>query len=185
MKITIENLKKEYTVFSILFIFFVLLLDIWTKYLAVLYINPFSQIEVWGEFFQLTLIFNTGFVFGIYQNSGFLSTFTTFIAIIFLFFYRVGNEDNASPWGWNLVMGGALGNLVDKFLVKIPGIGFRFGFKPESNEFVGVVDFLDFDWPDYLVFDRWPSFNLADSCVSVGLVILLLTMKKKDNESPK
>ena len=51
-----------------------------------------------------------------------------------------------------LVIGGALGNVVDRF---------RFG---------AVADFLDFHWAGY----HWPAFNLADAAISVGVVILLL-----------
>lgn len=132
-----------------------------------------------GELFCMTLTFNTGFVFGIYQNTLILSIFSTSFAIIFLILYRWKNHDIGHPLGWNLVMVGAFGNLLDKFFIKMPpGGGVKFGFTPiEHGQFIGVVDFLDFDWPDFLVFPRWPAFNFADSCVSIGLVILILTMK--------
>ena len=187
IKISKEVLKREYQLHYILFIFVFAALDIFTKYLAVLYIEPFSNIKVLGEeFFKLTLIFNTGFVFGLYQDNAIISTVATSLAVIFLFFYRLINEDNGNPWGWNLVMAGAMGNLFDKFLIKIAGVGFRLGFQPKNpGEYIGVVDFLDFDWPDFLLFTRWPSFNLADSCVSVGLVILLFTMKSNENKENK
>lgn len=84
--------------------------------------------------------------------------------------------------GWNLVMAGAFGNFLDKFFVKIPGTGFRFGFQPNVGEYIGVVDFLDFDWPDFLLFSRWPAFNVADSCVTIGLTILIFTMKLEEEK---
>ncbi|GBF49138.1 lipoprotein signal peptidase [Leptospira ryugenii] len=74
-------------------------------------------------------------------------------------------------------MAGAFGNFLDKFFVKVPGIGFHFGFRVKATgEHIGVVDFFDFDWPNFLLVERWPAFNVADSCVSIGIVILLFTM---------
>lgn len=160
------------------FVFFGFALDIATKYWIILKMNAYESIPVLGEFFRLSLTFNTGFVFGLFQDNALPSLFATGFAILFLIFYRWSVEDLGNPWGWNFVMAGAFGNFADKFFVKIPGEGFRFGFSPERPglEFIGVVDFLDFEWPNFLLFDRWPAFNVADSCVSVGIVILLLTM---------
>ncbi|EMO26669.1 signal peptidase II-like protein [Leptospira interrogans serovar Bataviae str. HAI135] len=50
------------------------------------------------------------------------------------------------------------------------------------GEYIGVVDFLDFDWPDFLLFSRWPAFNVADSCVTIGLTILIFTMKLEEEK---
>ena len=171
-----------YKIQYIIFIFIGVFIDLFTKYLVILNFQYHESIEVMGDFFRLSLTFNTGFVFGLFQDNAIPSLVATSIAIIVLIIYRWQNDNLGNPWGWNFVLIGAFGNLIDKFFVKIPGSGFRFGFTPEPGEYIGVVDFLDFDWPDFLLFYRWPAFNVADSCVTIGLVILLLTM---ENETEK
>ncbi|PJZ45253.1 lipoprotein signal peptidase [Leptospira brenneri] len=164
------------------FVAFGLFLDLISKYVIITKMVAHESIPVLGDFFRLSLTFNTGFVFGLFQNNALPSLFATGFAIVFLIFYRWQNADLGNAWGWNFVMAGAFGNFSDKFFVKIPGVGFRFGFTPEKPgiEYIGVVDFLDFEWPDFLLFDRWPAFNVADSCVSIGIVILLFTMDWKE-----
>ncbi|MCC5814539.1 MAG: lipoprotein signal peptidase [Leptospira sp.] len=162
------------------------IVDLISKYWVVMVYSYNEPVEVIGDFFRMTLIFNSGFVFGIFPDNAIPSLVATGVAILFLIGYRWKNHDLGNPWGWNLVMMGAFGNFIDKFFVKAPpGGGVRFGFTPGPGEFIGVVDFFDFDWPDFLLFHRWPAFNIADSCVSIGLVILIFTMKldeeKKDS----
>ena len=57
--------------------------------------------------------------------------------------------------GLAMILGGALGNIPERFIR---------GF---------VVDFISFDWPDWLFFTRWPTFNIADSAVNMGMVLYL------------
>jgi signal peptidase II len=156
--------------------------DLVSKYWIIMELGPYESREILGDFFRLSLTFNTGFVFGFFQNNSIVSLVATLFAIIFLFFYRWQNGDLGNPWGWNLVMAGAIGNCLDKFFIKIPGGGgIRFGFFPTTpGEFIGVVDFFDFDWPDFLLFQRWPAFNVADSCVLIGVAILIITMKVEE-----
>jgi len=169
----VEVYKPSYMIF----IFAGMIADLATKYWVIMNYSYNEPVEVLGSFFRMTLIFNTGFVFGLFQDNAIPSLVSTGIAIVFLVLYRWKNYDLGNPWGWNLVMMGAFGNFIDKFFVKMPpGGGVRFGFTPGPGEYIGVVDFLDFDWPDFLLFHRWPAFNLADSYVSVGLVILIFTM---------
>ncbi|PJZ86042.1 lipoprotein signal peptidase [Leptospira harrisiae] len=181
------NLPKTpfFSVFKPGYLAFVLVglfLDLLSKYIIITKMVAHESIPVLGDFFRLSLTFNTGFVFGLFQDNALPSLFATGFAIVFLIFYRWQNADLGNAWGWNFVMAGAFGNFLDKFFVKIPGVGFRFGFTPEKPgiEFIGVVDFLDFEWPNFLLFDRWPAFNVADSCVSIGIVILLFTMDWKE-----
>ncbi|TGK07890.1 lipoprotein signal peptidase [Leptospira semungkisensis] len=179
--------KKFLEVYPPVFIVSVVLgtvIDLVTKYIAILYLRPHSPIEVIGDFFRLTLTFNTGFVMGFFQGFPRTSLALTAVAILVLIAYRWKNPDLGHPAGWALVMAGAFGNFIDKFFVKLIGIGAEFGFiqNPYAGRFIGVVDFLDFDWPNWLFIERWPAFNFADSCVSVGLVILILTMKLEEDK---
>ena len=173
----LDVIKPNYILFIILGVF----IDLSTKFWIIQNYGVDKEKEI-DEFFRITLVFNTGFIFGVYPDNMILSIFSTSIAILFLLVYRLKNPALGNPWGWNLVLIGAFGNLIDKFFIKMPpGHGVKLGLfanqnNPDIKEYIGVVDFLDFNWPDYLIFQRWPAFNFADSCVSIGLVILILTM---------
>jgi len=186
MKYFDKEFKEVYKPNYILFILVGTIVDLVTKYWVIMFYAPEDPQEVLGSFFRMTLVFNTGFVFGLFPNNAMPSLVATGIAILFLIGYRWKNHDLGNPWGWNLVMAGAFGNFIDKFFVKMPpGGGIKFGFQPGAGEFIGVVDFFDFDWPDFLLFHRWPAFNIADSCVSIGLVILIFTMNIEETEKKK
>ncbi len=151
----------------------ILILDQLSKTLVEKSLNLGESISVLGNFLKITYILNPGGVFGTRLFSG---TFYTFLAIlaIFLatyFFFLSKIESNLSKFGWALILGGALGNIVDRF---------RFG---------QVLDFLDFDFfdiniPGLIDLDRWPVFNLADASVTCGMVLVLIFVlfpsKKQD-----
>ena len=106
-------------------------------------------------FFNLVLVWNRGISFGIFGGGalppwllGAVALAVTLALVIWL--RRVETRLLAATIG--LVIGGALGNVIDRF---------RFG---------AVADFLDFHWGGY----HWPAFNLADAAISIGVVILLL-----------
>lgn len=105
-------------------------------------------------FFNLVLVWNYGISFGMLSEHGDavrLGLIAVTIAIIVglcLWLRRVSDRYTASAIG--LVLGGAVGNLLDRF---------RYG---------AVVDFLDFHWGPY----HWPAFNVADSAIVVGVALL-------------
>ncbi len=137
-----------------------------------------ESIKVIGDFLQITYIENPGMAFGIQFGAGkiFLSLFSIF-AGIGLGYYLVKLE-GFSKWvriGVMLIFAGAVGNLIDRVFY-----GVIFG---ESPLFYGkVVDFIQVDIPDIhflgLNYTHWPVFNVADSCVSCGVVLLLLIHNK-------
>jgi len=132
-----------------------------------------QSIPVIGEsFFRITYVENDGIAFGIFFGGrAFLVIFTT-MAVIFLIYYmiRMREEPLFPQIALSFILGGALGNLVCRL------------FRGE------VVDFLDFDFPDFIM-TRWPVFNFADSCVSVGMTLLLIYLiffdSKKKQNSPE
>ncbi len=126
-----------------------------TKWLVLSALQPGEIVPVTG-FFNLVLTFNRGVAFGLLASDYwwkpyFLAGMALVICAGLLWWLR----DQTRTWmrlATGLIVGGALGNVID-----------RFG-QP------GVVDFLDFHLAGY----HWPAFNLADSCIVVGVGLLLL-----------
>jgi len=118
-------------------------------------------ISLFRRLFNLTYTTNTGAAFGLFPDQGVLFIVIAFVVITAILFYY-----HHLPDGYRLVrlalglqLGGALGNLVDRV---------RQGY---------VIDFVDFNfWP----MKDWPVFNLADSAIVVGVVLLALTMLRED-----
>jgi len=82
----------------------------------------------------------------------FLAVSAVAVSVLLFFVRRVEPGQHFLLFALGAILGGALGNLVDRMV---------------SGE---VTDFLDFHWHGYY----WPAFNVADSCITVGMVILLL-----------
>lgn len=134
----------------------VLLLDQASKWIILgLFAQPPLFVEVTG-FFNLVLAYNYGVSFGILNTESAwkpwaLSALALVIVGILLFWLR-REQQRWFSIGVGLVIGGALGNVIDRL---------RLG---------AVVDFLDFHLGTW----HWPAFNVADSAVVTGVVILLL-----------
>jgi signal peptidase II len=134
--------------------------------------SHFALYEVMPIFgcLSLTNIRNTGSAFGLFVNRAFLLALIGVIGILaILLFYRYFSKSSLlgiSALG--LVFGGAIGNLIDRF---------SFGY---------VTDFIDVRlWRDY----HWPTFNVADSAITVGTIMLVvfifLTFRKADGSTSK
>jgi signal peptidase II len=140
----------------------VVLIDQLSKTIIAHTLYPGESVKVLGNFFRITYVLNPGGAFGTRLGSG---TFYTIISVlaIFLgvyFFLRTKEDETWFGIGWSLILGGAFGNLIDRF---------RFG---------EVLDFIDFDFfnihiPSVIQLDRWPVFNFADACVTVAMLIIL------------
>jgi len=160
------NLLNKYSVFS-LTVFTVLLLDQLSK----AYINSAMRIhESWvviEGFLNLTHVRNPGAAFGFLARTSpifrsFFFVLISLLAIGLILHYLVKSREH-QPWlffALSLVLGGALGNLIDRL---------RFG---------EVVDFIDIYWTKY----HWPAFNVADSAISAGAVILILVVLRHRTE---
>ncbi len=108
--------------------------------------------------FRLTHIYNTGAAFGLFQGQSFSLTIVAFIGIVvvLLFVFLVPRhfpflDTKLGKLALGLVFGGTIGNLVDRL---------RFGY---------VTDFIDIC--------IWPTFNIADSAVTVGVILLLYSFR--------
>lgn len=142
----------------------VLVLDIWTKSLILARIDLHEAIPVIPNFFQLVHVRNTGAAFGLGANAssklvpillnvGAIAVF----CVVVVYAFRSAVTDRLLQTGLHLILGGAIGNLLDRF---------RFGY---------VVDFLDV----YVGNNHWPAFNVADSAICIGIALLFFDMRKK------
>jgi len=154
--------KRDYLLFIGLALI-ILLFDQASKWMAVNQIEAHQSLSVIPGFFNLVLVKNRGMAFGIFSQtrSGFyyyflLATTIGAIGVIFFFFFWIKGTQKWLTLGLSLILGGALGNLVDRV---------RLGY---------VIDFLDFFLKGY----HWPAFNVADSAVTAGTFWLLLNIIK-------
>jgi signal peptidase II len=142
----------------------IIILDIWTKALVLARIDLHETIPIIPNFFQLVHVRNTGAAFGIganassrlvplLLNAGAIAVF----CVVVVYALRSAVTDRLLQTGLHLILGGAIGNLLDRF---------RFGY---------VVDFLDV----YVGNTHWPAFNVADSAICIGIALLFLDMRKK------
>ncbi len=131
----------------------ILSLDQLTKFFITknLFLN--QSIPIIKGIFHITLIHNRGAAFGILKNQVPLFIFTSILAIILI--YRSLRKDtrlNLYSVCLGLILAGALGNLIDRLF---------FGY---------VIDFLDFR--------IWPVFNIADSAITIGAILLTWVILK-------
>jgi signal peptidase II len=137
---------------------------------------------VLGDFFRLTYIENPGMAFGIdIGGKLFFSLFSIALTLgIFLYLFHVRAEHLAFRTSLALILGGAIGNLIDRTFY---GVLFN-----EAPLFYGkVVDFFDVDFFDVNILgyslSRWPVFNIADAAVTVGIVMLLFIQHRHKEEA--
>ena len=138
--------------------FLVVAADQATKALALKFLLDHSTVPILPGILHLTLVRNPGVAFGLFNRYGIgVAVITTFILMGLLWSTLKGEKAPGYPTlTLGLILGGAMGNLIDRV---------RFG---------SVVDFLDFR--------IWPVFNVADSCITVGAIVMAISLlyeKKK------
>lgn len=136
----------------------VLLADQYTKLIVQQDMLIGQSIPVIPKIFHFTYVQNTGGAFGILRGRTNLFIIISIIVILFIvyFMFKEEKKDYFVKVVCSLILGGAISNLVDRM---------RLGY---------VVDFVDFQ--------VWPVFNVADSAISIGMVLLSLRLFfKKDN----
>ncbi|MGC0364454.1 signal peptidase II [Rhodococcus sp. 27YEA15] len=132
----------------------VLVADILTKVWAVAAVKPGKPIEIIGDVVTFTMVRNPGAAFSMATSMTWILTLVAIGVVVGVI--KIGRTLR-SPWwalGLGLVLGGALGNLTDRFF-RSPG--FMRGH---------VVDFVSVGW--------WPVFNVADSAIVCGAVLLVV-----------
>jgi signal peptidase II len=169
--------KKSILIYSLVFI--IILSDQITKLIVKNSMALYDSIPVIGNFLRLTFIENAGMAFGIQPQNKMIFTLVSIFATLFVSVYliRLTHARFFFRFSLALILGGAVGNLIDRLI------------------YGRVVDFIDVEFFDIAVpqfnlwfvhfpgyaLTRWPIFNLADSAVTCGLILLtLLLVIQKD-----
>tara|TARA_Y100001960_G_scaffold139442_1_gene147645 strand:+ start:120 stop:629 length:510 start_codon:yes stop_codon:yes gene_type:complete len=145
-----------------------IVVDQYTKFMVTLHIPINYSVNVVEGLFNLTHIRNSGVAFGIFSDHSselkpYLLIFVSIIAIIaiLVIFHQTEKNKKIVQTGLVLVFSGAIGNLIDRVLHK------------------EVIDFIDF----FIDNQHWPAFNIADSCITIGVMFMLTDMLVGDGPS--
>ncbi len=130
----------------------VIILDQLTKSLVRQILSPGQSIHIINGIFHITYVNNPGSAFGLLPNHHLFLLLVTFITVILIFFYygRIRPREMLMQVALGMELGGAAGNFIDRTAYGL------------------VTDFLDFR--------IWPVFNVADSAIVIGLILLVLTL---------
>lgn len=136
--------------------FLVIVADQFSKYAVLNWVlSDYNGMVVW-KFFNIVRAWNTGVSFSMFNSYGSLGTYILSAAalaiVAMLLFWLKSEKDKLLQVAIGLIIGGALGNVIDRL---------RLG---------AVFDFLDFHLGD----SHWPAFNVADSCICIGATIIIL-----------
>lgn len=140
-------------------------LDQLTKVAAQQTLVLYHPVEVLGDFFRFTYIYNPGAAFGLslgpYSRWIFLALTMVAVVVLFVWYRNTPPTDRMRLFAIASVTGGAIGNLIDRV---------------RSHR--GVVDFLDVGFGAV----RWPVFNIADIAVTTGAVLLAISLWREEQE---
>jgi signal peptidase II len=108
------------------------------------------------NFTNIRIVMNPGSLWGLFPNATSLLAWLSVLVVgVFLYNYdNIQKSDLKVKIGSALIVGGAVGNLIDRILYK------------------GVIDFIRIGW--------WPSFNIADSAISIGVILLICYTLKEE-----
>lgn len=123
-----------------------------SKAIAIRVLNPGERVDIIGSFFGFVLARNPGAAFSMLPGRSVLLAWLTTLIVVVVTVWAARSRE--FPILFGMIIGGGLGNLADR-IFRSPG--FLRG---------RVVDFVDFSF--------WPTFNLADAAITVGVLLLLL-----------
>ncbi|MCQ9208357.1 MAG: signal peptidase II [Omnitrophica bacterium] len=135
-----------------------LVIDQLTKFIVLNQFQPGESLPVIKNVFHISLVCNKGVAFGLFSEQGAIFAWISFVAVLIMCYTvscykKISLFRKSTQVFLSLVLAGAIGNLIDRI---------RFGC---------VVDFLDFR--------IWPVFNVADSAITIGTLLLVLQILKK------
>ncbi len=160
-----KNLVKKYgSIFAIAAV--IVILDQWTKWLVRTNIASGAawlpdSLQWLMPYARIVHWYNTGAAFGMFKDASMILTILAFVVIGAILFYypQVEEDDWLLRLALSLQLGGALGNLVDRLTVG------------HVTDFISVGNF--------------PVFNVADSCITVGAILLFLSVWLREREEKK
>ena len=170
---------KQYWIFLVTLI--VIILDQATKAIVRTVFQLHESVPVLGNFLKLTFVENTGMAFGItFAKSGFFAVFAAIASLtILVYLYRMKGDKLPTRIALALILGGALGNLIDRVLY---GKVVDFIDSDFFNIHLSAKKILFFNFPGYYM-DRWPVYNIADAAVTIGMIILIvMVILEKDSQ---
>lgn len=141
---------------SLLIIFICFLLDRLTKIYTIKFLieNKIDNYYI-NEFFNLTLTWNRGIAFGLFQSEDLfyhLISFIIFLIILLIIFFIIKSKLIFEIVLYSMVTGGALGNFFDRIYYR------------------AVPDFIDLHYQNF----HWFTFNVSDICISIAIILLLI-----------
>ena len=153
---------------NVVVIFLAVAIDQISKFLIIFYRNShlFEQ-DIIPNFLRFTYITNDGIAFGLnpFGGSKFILLMVSIIAVLFVVKILIDSRDSSqlTQFGLSLVLGGALGNLTDRFFTTF-----------NIMSYSGVIDFIDIGIKNY----RFYIFNFADFFISLGIILYLISFVK-------
>lgn len=139
----------------------VVIIDQISKWLVVRYVPLYGKVSLL-PFLDVTHIRNPGAAFGIFREMPeslrlplFIAVLITAVVVIIYFLSKTGSGDRLLVFSLSLILGGAIGNSIDRFTLRY------------------VTDFIDFHWFGNPAL-HWPPFNLSDSAITIGVILILL-----------
>lgn len=164
-----KTLLKKYWILG-LTVVVILVLDQWTKHLVHTRFRWGESVAIIESFFALTYVRNSGAAFGLlhrapawFRDPFFIIVPIVALVVIVVLFVKLKEDQKLTALALSLILGGAVGNLIDRI---------RFGY---------VIDFLDFHYKEVY---HWPAFNVADSAIVVGVGIMFAQSLFQKNPDP-
>ena len=148
------SIKKNISIITTFFL--IIFFDQLTKILVIKNFQLYESLSIL-PFFNLTFIVNYGFAFGFLNNPSLnqiIVILVIFSIIVYFLYLLIKTQDQFFRFSLILVLSGAVGNFIDRVL---------HGF---------VIDFIDI----YLGSYHWPAFNLADSSITLGFILIMFNI---------
>ncbi|MDR1982936.1 MAG: signal peptidase II [Holosporaceae bacterium] len=153
-----KGLSSRNLVGNVLVVFFILLIDQLSKFAVVEFLRLGGTVRVLS-FFNIIRVENKGITFGLLSGT-LQPIILILVSLIIIISLCVGmrGQNRQNQLAICMIIGGAIGNVIDRFIHK------------------AVIDFLDF----HLLTYHWPAFNIADSAIVIGVLILCLISREEE-----